>query len=503
MSDGRERRDRLVALAPVALVLAYHASVFLSVSLSRMSFPFEVEFMEGLTVDYARTVATGRNLYGAASASFAPLYYPPLYYLAVIPALAIGGWSLMAARLVSWLSILLCLLGVCVRLRRLGASPAAWLLSAAVALAYYPDTLYWYDLARVDSLQTLLQVAGLMVLAENGLKPSRRSLVTGAALLAGAVFTKQTAVASCASAILWFALGRDFPRVRVLASSLILLGLLGVAALLAFSGWACVVVFAMPLRHAFSLSQGLDAMTPVAGSMGALAGLGLLGAVVGGSAARPLRFFLLHFAAALVMGFLTMCKHGGQTNSLLPAIVLLGACAGLGYDALLLRWRGASRFARPALGLALAVLLYVPFRGNYLAWLPDAGDRADAAAIWQDMRSAHGPFLAYNHSFVSTILRGEMYPSWHALWDWAGGEDAGASGPDPGRYPPELLDKLRRRTFAVVYTNGSDYFGDPVYRLIKENYRVVRTWPPRLRGGHMERWMYCLPRVKWEPSSDP
>jgi len=487
-----------IAAAPLFMALAWHAAVFLRVSLGRMSFPFEVEFMEGLTIDYARTVAHGGNLYGPASASFAPLYYPPLYYLVALPALVLGSWSLLAARLVSWLSFLLTLLVLGTALRRSKASWTAVAVSVAVALAYYPDTLYWYDLARVDSLQTLLQVAGLTLLVCDDFRPSRRALLWSAGLLTAAVYTKQTAAAGCASALLWLALARDWRRLRVLTTGLATLGLLGMAILLAWFGSSVFVVFAMPARHARSLAAGFQGLRPLATTMAPLVVLALAG-VRSGPATRALRFWLLQFGAALAMAFLALCKHGGLANSAMPAIILLGACVGLGYDSVVARLtHGGPRWVRAAVGGLVAACLFVPFRPDYERWIPTAADRADAEEILADMRALDRPFLAYNHSFVSTVMRGEMYPSWHALWDWAGGEDAGASGPDPSRYPADLMDRIRARGFPAIYTNGSDYFGDPLYRLIKENYRVVRVWPLRTTGAPV-RWMLCVPRVRWEP----
>jgi hypothetical protein len=463
-----------------------------------MTYPFELEFMEGLSVDYAQVLLRGEDLYAPASASFAPLFYPPLHYAAVLPALALGGWSLAAARAVSWISMVAGLFAVCLSLRRLGGSGACLLISLAVTLAAYPASLYWYDLARVDSPQTALQVGGLLWLATNALQPRRGTLLVAAVFLAAAVFTKQTALASCLSGVCWFALQRDWRRALQLLLALSGLGLVGGAGILAAYGADSFEVLAMPARHALSLAQGWHNAAPLVAPLAPLAGLVLLGALDRG--ARSLRFFLLHLAFALAVGLLAMCKHGGQANSLLPAFVLLGACSGLAWDAVASRLSAGWALARPALATVLGALLLLPFRSDYRDWIPTAADRADAEAILEDMRAVPGPFLAYNHSFVSTVLRGEPYPSWHALWDWAGGEDAGAQGPDPARYPAALLDAIRGQRFAAIYTNGSDYFGDPVYRLIKQHYRVVRTWPPR---GPMKRWMFCLPRVRWQAEDAP
>ncbi len=494
---SRKRLAFLLVLGAAAFQLA----LCLSVALARLGYPFEVEFLEGLTIDYARTLLSGGNLYAPPSLHFAPNWYPPLHYAVCLPALWLSGWELWGARLVSIVSVLGAAALSVAALRRIGTSWTAGLAAVAVAFAYYPATDYWYDVARVDSLQTFFVVAGLALLARDGVRPSRASLVAGAALLVLAVFTKQTSVVLCAASLLFFVLERDSRRLRTLLAALVTLGGLGALILLASYGRDALIIYWAPQHHFRNIPVGTLRFLRFAWTMLPLLGLAILG--LRGAAQKPrarvLRFFLLNLGFAAAMGWLTLCKHGGEKNSSMPAIFLLALCVGLGLESWLAlpaaSWRGVATAG------AFVAFLLLAFPHDYLAQIPSPSERREAREILDDMRAVKGPFLAYNASFVSTRLRGDMYPYRDRLFDWAGGQNQQSHlRPDPTRYPLEFLDAVRKRRFAVIYTDGSDQQGDYVYKFVVENYRPVRVWDASLSpSGDTTGWRACLPRVRWEP----
>src|SRR6185369_17699979 len=94
-----------IGLGALTLTSTALIAVFLIVSLSRITFPFELEWFEGLTIDTAYRLAHGLPIYGPADETYAPGLYPPLHYLVTLPFLLATHWSLFGARLVSWLAI--------------------------------------------------------------------------------------------------------------------------------------------------------------------------------------------------------------------------------------------------------------------------------------------------------------------------------------------------------------------------------------------------------------
>jgi hypothetical protein len=476
----------------LGVVSAGLAVAVLAASLLRVSYPFELEWLEGVSVDYAWRIAHGLPIYGAPDATFASDFYPPLYYLVCLPVLRLAHFGLFGARLVSLASSVASGVLTVVVLRRAGASAAACLAALGVEAAFYPVVLYWYDIARVDALQTFLLLAGTCVLARNDARPTRAQVAWGGLLLAAAVFTKQTSVFVCAGSVAYFALARDWRRAVTLALALAVWGGLGAVALWLWSPAALIDIVVMPARHNRLLAAGLEQATRLAGQMAPFLLLALLGRWVG----RTRAFFAVNLAGALAAAMMTLFKVGGATNSAMPAVFLLGIAVGFGLDAV---WRQARD--RPVLGAALpvglAVWMVVLFGTDVVRAVPGRADRQLADRVWQDMRAEPGPFLAYNHSFVSTALRGETYPYADRLYDWAGGYGAANfRAPDAQRYPPAFLDAIRGRRFVAIYTAGG-YLGDPVPGLIEQYYRVAQVYASV--SDEAPRWQRCLPRLRWVP----
>ena len=88
-------RDPLAV--PLALASFYGLS-FLWIALWRLSFPSEIEWMEGGMVAHAARLLSGEPIYAAPSVDFVPFFYTP-GYPALLAELAplVGGLSLRAA----------------------------------------------------------------------------------------------------------------------------------------------------------------------------------------------------------------------------------------------------------------------------------------------------------------------------------------------------------------------------------------------------------------------
>jgi 4-amino-4-deoxy-L-arabinose transferase-like glycosyltransferase len=76
------------ALTRLSLLLQYgtlfiaigYIGLYLSLAWSRVSYPFELEWMEGGSVGHVRRLLAGQQIYVAPSLDFIPYPYPPFYY---------------------------------------------------------------------------------------------------------------------------------------------------------------------------------------------------------------------------------------------------------------------------------------------------------------------------------------------------------------------------------------------------------------------------------------
>src|SRR5262245_23645131 len=92
-------------------------SRFVRLSLARVRYPYELEWMEGGIVPPIQVVRAGGPLYREPSLDFTPFIYAPAYYYVCALTSLVTGVGYFAPRLVSLLSILGCfaLIGYWVR----------------------------------------------------------------------------------------------------------------------------------------------------------------------------------------------------------------------------------------------------------------------------------------------------------------------------------------------------------------------------------------------------
>src|SRR5437899_11890330 len=89
----------------LALALAYPLA-YVTIALTRMRFPFELEWMEGGVLDHVRRILAGQPLYVAPSLRFTPFIYPPLYFELGAVVCRVLGPGFAQLRLLSFLASL-------------------------------------------------------------------------------------------------------------------------------------------------------------------------------------------------------------------------------------------------------------------------------------------------------------------------------------------------------------------------------------------------------------
>lgn len=503
-SDSALRIGQMLLLVPGIAYLA----IFLVVSFSRMTYPFELEFNEGLTLDFAWRLWQGLPIYGEPSATFAPNFYPPAHYVLALPFFLLSGWELWGARLLSILLVLASfgLMALCVR--RCGGSWFAAVMAATTPALLYPGTNYWYDLSRVDTPFAAVVVAGFVCLIGPDGRPGLKRLLIAAVLLSLSVAVKQTGVFACAGAVAYLLLVRDWRGAAILGATMGVLGLTGAGLLYAWSSGEIAIIFTAPKGHRIFLRTGMIDMALFAWTMLPLMAVGLYGAWMRiydpptrkfTIAASPQLLALAAFASQFAMGCIAITKVGGEINSSLPALFLTGLIVGLGIDGALERLRAIM----PPLvaGVGFIVFALVAYPKDFDLWIPSQGDLKLANEVLADMRAMPGETLAYNHSFIGTLRHGTTRPYADTLMTCAGGYDAGPTfrSPDPDRYPADFLDLIRNRHFSAVYTNGNSIPGDVGHDLLFLNYRQVTLFGGPDAARRALRWQWPLPRLKWLP----
>jgi hypothetical protein len=242
----RERHSR--AIDACIVVGGLHFVLFAVVAIARLTYDFDVEWMEGGELLHAVRLLEGKPIYARPSADFTAFFYTPLYpYVVAALGRPLGGISYALGRGVSLASTLatMGLLAAAVW-REAGARYALLAVGMYAALDRFGGT--FFDVARPDALALALAF-GSAAIARN---PRRDGSVVAAALLSVlAVFTKQT-MAILAVAVAACLLVRDRRRGIVFCVVAIVSGGLAWLALQrATSGWFAFYVVSGHQSHGF------------------------------------------------------------------------------------------------------------------------------------------------------------------------------------------------------------------------------------------------------------
>jgi hypothetical protein len=187
----RQRAPRAARLA-AALAGLVAIGAYLFVALSRLAYPFPLEWLEGNSLVEVHRILAGQPLYPAPAAGYVPDGYPPLYFVLSAAVARVAGVSYLPLRLVSLVSSLGCFALLARLVLRETGSAAAGTGAAGVFAATYFATGTWFDVARVDSLFLALSIGGLY--AARWMRGPGGAVAAGV-LLAAAALTKQTGLA--------------------------------------------------------------------------------------------------------------------------------------------------------------------------------------------------------------------------------------------------------------------------------------------------------------------
>lgn len=415
-----------VAVAAAAAIAAY-----LWVALHRVGYPFELDWMEGGSVELAARVAAGHSLYAAPSLAFVGWTYTPLYYWVAAALAKVTGVGFLSLRLVSLTASLVSMATLAWIVTRESGERIAGLAAAGLFAATFRISGAWFDTGRVDSLFLALT---LLAVAWGQRARGVRGGIGLGVLAFLAFFTKQTALLALAPALAYLAMARA--RVGIPALLTLLTLLLASTAVLdgASDGWYEFYVFSelahQPWAHqvwvGFWREDILGRQWPlmillVAGGVS----LARYPAVSAGLRSAPrarvraaLRSAPTYYAAAAVgligSAWVSRLHTGGYANVLMPAYAAIALLAGLTYAGLL-----AGRCGRvvPAL-LGATLLLQLGLLVYSLgAQIPTAADHAAGTQLIARLRTLPGPVIVLRHPWYATVAGKGNFAQEEAIGD--------------------------------------------------------------------------------------
>ncbi len=133
----------------------------------RFWFPYELEHMEGVTVEHVLRLENGSKVFVPPSIEFIPMIYTPLYYYVGWFFTKFFGIGYQPLRLVSIVSHILSLIFIFKITKQLTNERFFALISIGLFSLSFAVVGRWFDLARVDSLANMFLFASVFFLLSN------------------------------------------------------------------------------------------------------------------------------------------------------------------------------------------------------------------------------------------------------------------------------------------------------------------------------------------------
>ncbi len=197
----------VLSLVPVAR--------YLFVVAHRIAYPYELEWMEGGSVEVVHRVVSGHGIYGPPSMHFTPWHYTPLYFWVSAAVAEVTGIGFTPLRLVSFTASLAVLWLALPHGGRRDSDRVAAVVAAGVYAATFRLAGAWADIGRVDSLFLAFT---LWALARSRRARSHRDGVIVGVLFFLSFFTKQDGLVVAAPVVAWLLVARRAAGVSALAT---------------------------------------------------------------------------------------------------------------------------------------------------------------------------------------------------------------------------------------------------------------------------------------------
>jgi len=480
--------------------------MYVVLAIFRIRYPFELEWMEGGSVDHVRRILSGQRLYVSPSLDFVPFIYTPLYFYLSAVVSSLLGIGFMPLRLVSFLSSLGCFLSIFLIVKQETRSNFAGILAACLFAATFRMSGAWFDIARIDSLFLLLFLAGLYFVK------SHRS--PGSAVIAGvcislSFLTKQAALFICLPIMLYCILWDRRRSVFFVGTVVMIVGISTLLLDHVHDGWYRYYVFDLPRKHvilkerfvAFWTSD-LTSPLPVACCMSVFYFLMQLP----NSSKKNLFFYLLAAAGMLGGAWLIRSHSGSYSNALFPAYAYMSILFGIGLHAVLEFVQASFGEKKRHMEICLylcCIMQFVRLIYSPLDQVPTQQDLEAGRKFIKTLASIEGEIVVLYHGYLPTLAGKSTHAHAIAVDDVlrAGGTKTKAGA----KLFNEISVPIREKQFsAIVFDSGGSRFKDD----IQEHYVRWRPifdtdsvfWP--VTGWRTRPESIYIPRSELIPEPD-
>jgi hypothetical protein len=422
---------------------------FLYVALTRVSYPFELEWLESGIAEHVDRLVNGQSIYNAPSTDFVQLPYAPLYFALGAVASLVGGVHFWTLRVISLLSIVATFAVIHAMVKRETQSLASGFIAAGLFAGTFALSGYWFDVAKPDSLFLALTIGGVYAARS---ATTWRSAIVAALIMTLAVFAKQTAVFVLAPIGFYLLATKWRVGVAYLATSGALLGSMTVLLNAITHGWYNYFVWELLFQHEIIeankklfFTKDLQPFWPVA----------LLIIAAAPRLLQRKQLWATGFYSAAIVGLVagaysSRLHSGGAENVLMPAFASAAIAAGLSLG-MILKTPRKTLWVLCAIVLCVMQFAFVRYDPN--SQIPTTVDQAATQNFVNWLRTIPGDVWVVDHPAYALMAdkpafagKGSMEDIWRAK----------KSAEPKAMLVADIEKAIHERHFSAIIFDGPD-----------------------------------------------
>lgn len=454
-------------LSRVASVLRYvllglavlYLGAYLFIALNRIQYPFDLEWMEGGSVDHIIRILSGQELYVRPSLDFVSYAYTPLYFYVSTAVAKLIGVGYTPLRLVSFLASLGCFSIIFLIVKRDTGSTFHGILAAGLFAATFRIGGAWFDLARVDTLFLFFMLAALYLIR---FKESNKYYLLAGVLVSLSFLTKQTALIIALPLMLYSVLVNWRRSVYVIGSVLFLLIGSTVCLNHIHEGWYSYYIFGSRASHTIVKHMLVDFWVEdifLAVFVVCLMTVFFFVTLIIDKNRKNLLFYCLALTGMLSASWASRLSDRGYNNVLLPAYAILAITFGLGTYAVhkFIRKMPEQRQVMVKVYVYfMCIVQFATLRYSPLDQIPSHKDLDSGLYVMQTISEIDGDVFVPYHGYLSVQAGKGQHASSMALFDIVGW-DAGSEVAKA--LSTEIRQAIESQQFAaIVLDEPSSWF---------------------------------------------
>jgi len=416
----------------VILIAFGYVVTFLLQSLSRISYPYSLEGMEGAHLIEVHRILNNQQLYTSPSLEYVPLIYPPLYfYLSAIFAKMVG-FGFLPLRLLSLLATIGCVALILVLVFKETQNGFSAVISSGVFLATYNLTDSWFDLARIDMVFVFFLMLGLFFIRH--CKSIKGAILSGL-FLSLCILTKQTAIAFILPILIY--------------------------------------LFELPQNHHFSMYSSFtfwfkDILKPL--GVAIIIGLYYFFGQPKGKISKNETFFLIIFLSFLLGSWIARSNVGGAGNTLIPAYLIISVLFGLGINRAMISIENnyTNQSTMQPYILIIILFQFVTLIYNPFSLVPTEYHKKATDQLMKEIEKTSGEVFMPSHNYLSLMAGKKPFINTFAFYELTG-KYGGDVLPLGDQILMELDKALIQKEYDLIITDLSDQ--EFFTKNLKENYK--------------------------------